>query len=215
MKVRYWAGDVVRGVAEFFEDQWFDRTRNVRTSGNLSLGDSGLAASGDSEWYQPARPAHIRRALRELSVRDLSGYSYVDLGSGKGRSLFVAAELPFRQITGVELSRRLHEVACANIGRFRYRTQGCTDLRSRNENASEFVFPEGKLVLYLFNPFGAGTMRQVLGNLETSLTRNPRHVVVVLLWPRCEDQVAAMEGMHLLRKRKEYQIFEAHAPGGA
>ena len=203
---------IVRAVAEFFEDQWFDLTRNVRTSGDVSLRSAGIATDElkDSESYQPARPAHIRQALREMPVHDVSHFSYVDLGSGKGRTLFVAAELPFRQITGVEFSRRLHGEACANIRRFRARKRGCGNITSLHANAKDFVFPEGKMVLYLFNPFGFATMQHVLDNLEASLRRYPRHTIILLLWPRCADQVARVAGMQLRWETKQYQIFEAH-----
>lgn len=212
MKAWYAVEPVVRAVREFFEDQWFDRSRRIRTSGNVSLQSAGITAAehGDSEFYMPARPRHIREALRAMPPHDLSRFSYVDLGSGKGRTLFVAAEFPFRQITGVELSRSLNEQACANIPRFRSPKQRCDRIESLHGNASDFAFPETDLVLYLFNPFGRPTMQQVLSNLAQSLKRNPRHVVVILLWPRAADLVAAIPGMHLHRQTPVYQIFEAH-----
>jgi hypothetical protein len=205
---------IARTIAEFFEDQWFDLPRNIRTSGNVSLLRVGIAAEEihDSELYVPARPAHIRQALRAMPVQDVSDFSYVDLGSGKGRTLFIAAELPFKEIIGVEISRVLHEQACANVRCFRSWTRGCKHITPVYGNAKHFVFPDGKMVLYLFNPFGAATMRCVLSNLDASLTRNPRHVIIILLWPRYGDQVAALQGMHLRRETKEYQIFEAHRP---
>ena len=212
------AGDsvqgIVRAIAEFFEDQRFDLPRNIRTSGNTLLLSAGIAAEEihDSELYVPARPAHIRQALRAMPVEDVSDFSYVDLGSGKGRTLFVAAELPFKEIIGVEFSRLLCEQACANVRRFRSWKRGCRHITPVYGNAKDFLFPEGKMVLYLFNPFGAATMRCVLSNLDASLKRNPRHVIIILLWPRCGDQVAALEGMRLRRETRKYQIFEAHKP---
>jgi SAM-dependent methyltransferase len=85
--------------------------------GTSHWGAAGIPADllADSEFYQPARPRHIREALRAVPVKDFSEHSYVDLGSGKGRTLFVAAELPFREVIGVEFSGVLHDQACANI----------------------------------------------------------------------------------------------------
>jgi SAM-dependent methyltransferase len=199
-------------MAEFCEDQWFDRTRRVHTSRNLSLDQAGLTApeARDGHMYQPARPHHIRRALTELPVRDLSDFTYVDLGSGKGRTLFVAAEHPFRQIIGVEFSPMLHRDACENIRRYRDPRPG--RIVSMHADAKDFVFPDTRLVVYLFNPFGPETMQRVLRNLAGSLDQRPRHVLVVLLWPRCEDMVAAMDGMRLIRRTPQYQIFEAYRP---
>jgi hypothetical protein len=54
-------------------------------------------------------------------------------------------------------------------------------------------------------------MRCVLRNLEASLQQHPRHVIIILLWPRCADQVAALQGMQLLQETRQYQIFETQA----
>jgi SAM-dependent methyltransferase len=204
--------DRSRIVHEFFQDQWFDRTRNVHTSGDVSLRKAGIAPEEvrDSEWYVPARPVHIRQALAALPTRDVSGYSYVDFGSGKGRTLFVAAELPFRQIIGVERSSMLHRQACANIRNFRFWKVRCRRIESIHADAVDFRFPDSKLVVYFFNPFGADTMRKVMKNLASSLERNPRHVVVVLLWPRCGDQVLEVEGMRVIRSTQRHQIFAVY-----
>ncbi len=208
---------IVRVVGEFFEDQWFDRTRNIRTSGDVSLRAAGIAAERfpDSEWYVPARPRHIRRALVAMPVEDVSGCTYIDLGCGKGRSLFVAAEYPFRQIIGVELSARLAEQSQVNVRRFRPFRRGVKPdskwIRSVQQNARDFAFPPGDLVLYLFNPFGRDTMQQVLRNLDAARRKHPCRVVVILLWPRCGDMVAALEGMQLRSEAKQYQIFASEA----
>ena len=61
----------------------------------------------------------------------------------------------------------------------------------------------------MFNPFGRATMQHVLQNLDRTRHRQPTHLIVVLLWPRCQDQVAALEGMRLHRETEQYQIFAA------
>ena len=210
MKLRYRLQGYVRAVAEFVQDQTFDRTRHVRTSGNVPLLRAGIAHPADSELYVPARPWQVRQALAGLPLANPSEYTYVDLGSGKGRTLFVAAELPFREVVGVEFSPVLHARARANIAAYRSRHPQCGPIRSVHMNAVDFAFPPGPLVLYLFNPFGAQTMGRVLDNLTDSLRREPRHVLVVLLWPRCGDQVAGVDGMRLLLDRPPWlQVFEA------
>ena len=209
MKLRDRLQDVARHVQEFFQDQWLDRTRHVRTAGDVPLLKAGIAQAADSERYVPARPWQVRQALAGLPLANASNYTYIDLGSGKGRTLFVAAELPFREVIGVEFSPLLNERACANIRTFRFRGRRCGPIRSEHANAINFVFPAGPLVLYLFNPFGAETMRHVFDNLAASLQHNPRHVVVVLLWPKHGDQVARVDGMRLIERGPWLQVFEA------
>ena len=162
----------------------------------------------------PARPWQVRRALAVVPVAAASAYTYVDLGSGKGRTLFVAAEWPFREVIGVEFSRVLHERACANVRSYHSRLRRCGAIRPVHADATDFAFPAGPLVLYLFNPFGAETMRRVFDRLAESLQRDPRHTLVVLLWPKHGDAVARVPGMRLIRQSQWLEVFEAHAPAG-
>ena len=203
-----------RYVREFVEDGWFDRTHHVHTMGDVSLGQAGIADGdkADSELYVPARPANIRDALRAAPIRDASAYTFVDFGSGKGRAIFVAAEMPFRRLIGVEFSAGLHAEACRNVETFRFRGRGAGTIEPLHLNAKEFVFPKGPLLLYLFNPFGAATMQVVLDRLAASLEQAPRHTVVILLWPRCGDQVERVPGMRRVCSTRRHEIFEAHAP---
>ena len=101
----------------------------------------------------------------------------------------------------------LHEQAAGNVRSFQSARAACTQIVAMHANAKAFVFPDTDLVLYLFNPFGRDTMRVVLDNLVASLRQHPRHLIVVLLWPRCEDMIASIPGMRLTRKTREYQIF--------
>lgn len=210
-RVRWMVEDAVRPAIQFVDDQWFDRTRQIKTSGNVSLEASGLIDNvGDSEWHMPARPRHVRHALRKLPMgHNVSDYTFIDLGSGKGRSLFIAAELPFQRVIGVELSGMLYEQACANIRSFRHRKGGSSVLDALHMNATDFEFPnEENLVLYLFNPFGAETVSRVMTNLQRSLQQRPRHVVVLLLWPKCGQQVLQIPGMKMIHAIPRLQVFE-------
>ncbi len=208
----------LRGGLRGIEEWWFDRSRGVRTAGNASFRQAGDAVGtgvGDGEIYVPARAANGRAALAEAPVADRSAYTFVDLGSGKGRMLFVAAEMGFGRCVGVEFSRSLQAQAVENISRFR---QGRgTQIESVLADAAEFAFPAGNLVMYLFNPFGAETMGRVMGNLARSLAEDPRHVVVVLLWPEHGAVVAAVPGMRLVKATRRHEIYEAgfESGGGA
>ena len=201
----------LRGGVRRLEEWWFDRSRGVRTAGNASFRQSGDAvgdgATGDGEIYVPARAANGRAALRDAPVGDRSRYTFVDLGSGKGRMLFVAAEMGFGRCVGVEFSRSLHEQAVANIRRFG--RGGGAAIESVLTDAGEFEFPAGDLVIYLFNPFGAQTMARVMGNLARSMAETPRHVVVVLLWPEQAGMVASVPGMRRVAATRRHAVYEA------
>jgi SAM-dependent methyltransferase len=194
------------------EDWWFDTTRRVQTTGTERKTRTDIAGERkDSNIYGPVRAANARAALRDLPIKDYSEYTFIDIGSGKGRVLFVAAELPFRGVVGVEFSKTLHEEAVANLARHRHWKQRCTAIESVHANAAEYEFPEENLVLYLFNPFGPEILGQMLENLRRSLERKPRHVVVVMLWPEHWKMVAGMAGMTEYRKTRRYHVYQTGA----
>jgi SAM-dependent methyltransferase len=202
--------DRVHQLAERIENKLFDYTRNVQTSGHLSLRRIGVAEKDllDSEGYVPARAANVRRAIVESQIKNYPECTFVDLGSGKGRALFVAAELPFKEIVGVEFSQLLHRLAVENIASFSYRPNGCHSIHSVHANAMEFKLPPGPLVLYMFNPFGPETMQRILENLAESLRDDPRPVTLILLWPRCAGLMADLPQARLKSATRRHQIFE-------
>jgi SAM-dependent methyltransferase len=203
-------GASIRSCVRSMEEWWFDTTRHVRTAGDVALPDAAkmVGEIRDSEMYVPVRVANAHAALRDLPCGDLSEYTFIDVGSGKGRMLFVAAEHPFRRVMGVEFSDDLHEQALANIGTYKYGRQRCREIASVHADAAAFEFPDEKLVIYMFNPFGPEVMRAMLANLERSLKRSPRHVVVVMLWPERADVVAGMPWMQSYRQTRRYHVYQ-------
>jgi SAM-dependent methyltransferase len=203
------------------EDWWFDTTRRVQTSGLVARPPASkiVGEISDSHIYGPVRVANAHAALRDLPLGgaqdggggDYSQYTFIDMGSGKGRVLFVAAEYPFRKVIGVEFSNALHDDALANLKRYKFPRRRCADIEPVHVDARDFEFPNDNLVIYLFNPFGPEVMEKMLANLERSLETHPRHAIVVMLWPDHSDVVERMPMMRVYRKTRRHHIFEAGA----
>ena len=128
--------------------------------------------------YQPTDAALFQEMMASLPI-DFGQFTFVDLGSGKGRTLLMASEYPFRRIVGVEILPELHRAAEENIANYQSTTQQCTQVESVCADASEFELPEGPLLLYLFNPLPEAGLDQILENLEESLPRHPRAVYLL------------------------------------
>jgi hypothetical protein len=128
--------------------------------------------------YQPSEPELFRQILRALPIAP-DGFIFIDLGSGKGRTLLMASDYPFRRIIGVELLTEFEAIAQRNIARYHGEQQKCFALESLQGDAREFIFPTEPTVLYLFNPFPEQVLREVLGNLRRSLISSTRPVFVI------------------------------------
>src|SRR5207302_3353759 len=81
----------------------------------------GVLAGGP---YQPSDPSLFHETIRNLNI-DYRQFEFVDLGSGKGRALLMAADYPFRRIIGVELMLEFHNIAQENIRKYASATQRC------------------------------------------------------------------------------------------
>ena len=153
--------------------------------------------------YQPTDPGIFREMMAHVSA-DLGEYTFIDLGSGKGRALLLAAEYPFRRIVGLELLPELHAIAQENVRK--------SESRSRFEllcgDARQFPFPAGASFLYLFDPFPPEILTEVLAALERSLTSNPRAAMIAYQNPVSERVIAASAMFRKLGGTMQWALYE-------
>ena len=184
---------------------WFDASRHVNTRGHIQQKDLNTPACGGFDYL--ATFAHVAsRLLRNLPPIDHSHYTFIDLGSGKGRMLFAAAEYPFRRIVGIEYASELHDCAVRNIQQYRHPKRRCAHIESLNLNALDYELPDDNLVIYLFNPFGSEVMRQVLRRLKEFIASHDRDVILVLL--HCDSApIADLPDLRLHHEGFQYRIY--------
>ncbi|MFZ0586952.1 MAG: class I SAM-dependent methyltransferase [Candidatus Sulfotelmatobacter sp.] len=165
--------------------------------------------------YQPTEPDLFREmleALRQRSHSDFRDFVFVDLGSGKGRTLLMASEYPFRRIVGVELLPALHQAAQENLGKYRSESQKCFALESICADATGFPFPAEPMVLYLFNPFPESGLRRMMANLEQSLREHPRAVYALYHNPLLEHALSESAGLRKLHSTHQYALYGTGDP---
>jgi len=168
----------------------YDWRHNVDTCGDADL--DGLTISGGNAghgvFYHPSHPKFLSQVLSSLDI-EYEKFTFVDLGSGKGRVLLVASEFPFREIVGVEFARELHEIASANLTQYKSSSQKCRRILCLHQDALDYRFPLTPLVLYLCNPFRPAVLVPVLQNLQASLDSHPRDALLLYVAPYHADLV--------------------------
>ena len=193
----------------------FDQQHGVDTSGLLFPEDLASGKQEDlfNEGYFGVAPSVFHQILEQLAL-DYKKFTFVDLGSGKGRALLLASEYPFSAIVGVELSPALHAVAVANIALYRTEPRQCGNISTIEADAARFMFPAGPLLIYLWNPFGLPVFTQVIRNLEISLEHEPRETYLVYIQPDLENVLQGGDGWRQVW-RAEFALSEedyaAHA----
>jgi SAM-dependent methyltransferase len=158
--------------------------------------------------YLPTEPALFHEMLQTLAI-DFTGFVFIDLGSGKGRTLLMAADYPFRRIVGVELLPALHGVAQENLRKHTSAAQKCCALEAICGDACEFEFPAEPTVLYLFNPLPEAELATVIENLERSLEAHPRKVFVLYHNPLLERLLAHCGWLRKTQGTHQHSVYES------
>src|SRR2546426_7809454 len=144
--------------------------------------------------YQPTEPSLFHEMLSTLGI-DFGEFTFIDLGSGKGRVLLMAGDYAFRRIVGLELLPELHRVAQENLSQYKSNSQQCFALETICSDAREFAFPAEPTVLYLFNPLPEEGLVQVIANLDRSLREAPRPLYVIYHNPLLDHVLAQCSGL--------------------
>ena len=188
-----------------YGDMEYDWEHRVNTTSGTVGGRARLLGLLHSS-YQPTDPALFREMMANLPI-EFDQFTFVDLGSGKGRTLLMASEYPFRKIVGVEVIAELHHAAEENIRVYRSPTQRCRQIESVLADARKFELPEEPLVLYLFNPLPERAFSEVLQRLAKSLTGAPRPAWVVYHNPLLEGALDASGFLEKEGGTPQYSVY--------
>jgi SAM-dependent methyltransferase len=160
----------------------WDREHGVETAGEIQLDAAGVpqadVARGNGV-YRPLTEKLFRASMTSLGI-DASRFTFVDIGSGKGKVLFMAADLPFKHIVGVEYAAGLHEVAVRNISTYRSSAQQCRSIEAVHADALTYTLPEGPLVLFIFNALAKEIMRDLLKKLDSDAAAQPDRPLILI-----------------------------------
>ena len=156
----------------------------------------------------------LARGIQRLAISQeavaqtrLQDFTFIDLGSGKGRVLLMASEYPFRKIIGVEFMPELHRPAQENIASYSSDAQLCRQIETACMDARDFQFPDEPLVVYLFNPFSESTFTRVLENLRQSIKQAPRPVYVAYRFTEHEKVLAEAGWLEKTAGTEQWVIY--------
>lgn len=170
----------------------FDRVRNVKTAGIIPTKSLGALTENKqfSEDYVPTPLSVIKRSIESLPY-DLGDFTFIDIGSGKGRVLFKAAEYNFRKIIGIEFSEQLHNMCTENIKNLSLRRRRCFSIESVFQDILYYELPDENLVLFMFNPFGEKVFAQFVTKIRHHFLTSKKKICIIYYNPK--------HGYHLLQ----------------
>ena len=158
--------------------------------------------------YMPTVPAEFAEILQALAI-PLAEYTFVDIGSGKGRALLLAAEHGFRRVVGVEIAPELHAAAQQNVAKWREQHSHGPAIDLYLGDAVDFELPAEPLVVYLFNPLPEAALASFLVRLERSLAEQPRAVHVIYHNPLLGDVLEAAAFLERVGGTHQWSLYRA------
>jgi len=151
----------------------FEATVGVDFDGILENRDIGTGPQ--SQRYQ----ATIGEAFRTLleTIRPTADDVFVDVGSGKGKMLYYAAQLGFERCIGIELSSALIPLAESNLRRLGL--SASVELLQRDASRLSPADISAGTVFYLYNPFSEEILSKFLESVANAQALRRRPITVV------------------------------------
>jgi SAM-dependent methyltransferase len=214
-------GQLVSALFEFVRDSTPERRRRLFGDAEYDWEHQVNTTSGAVGWhdrllgvfhspYQPTDSALFHEmigAFPQKDAFDFQDLTFIDLGSGKGRTLLMASDYPFRRIVGVELLPTLNQAAQENLNKYHSESQKCFAIESICADATEFRFPAEPTLLFLFNPFPESGLRRVIANLGQSLRERPRKIYVLYHNPLLEHALGESTALGKIGGTHQYSMY--------
>lgn len=162
--------------------------------------------------YQPVEADLFREMMAKAEI-DYTQFTFIDIGSGKGRALLLASEYPFQRVIGIEFLPELNAIAEQNIRKFSQRNPGCGVIELICCDATEYKWPKAPLLVFLNNPLPEEGLRKLILELEYSVRDAPRPVFVLYANPVLERIVSGNQVFEKLTGTQQYAIFRNDWPG--
>lgn len=179
----------VRVITSLIGDHWFDHKYGTDTIEIIELDRLDIPSENKpfGMRYEVTRARPFRKLLRTLDLpRDRV---FVDLGSGKGRVLMLAAEYGFRKVVGVEFSSQLNAIARKNLAAFRKKQPVDVDVEIVESDVVDYEIQPDQTVFFMFNPFYTVIMETIVEKIAQSIDRFPRRVWLIYQYPECRPAI--------------------------
>jgi SAM-dependent methyltransferase len=158
--------------------------------------------------YQPSDPRIFHEIMAQLPI-GFREFTFIDLGSGKGRALLLASDYSFRRIVGVELLPELHAIALTNVTKYSSQRQQCREFELHCADARDFELPKEDLIIFFFEPFPEDILRDVIARVERSLRKAPRRMFLIYQNPVAERIIAEFPTFRKIAGTIQYAIFQS------
>jgi SAM-dependent methyltransferase len=199
----------------------FDQMHGVDTSGLVPAAHLLTGHPNDEHVtaYYGVAPSILRTLIahwREtIPPHPIHRYTFLDIGAGKGRGLLVASQLHFKKVIGIELNPALAAIARQNVAQWTAAHAAdstapqLAPIEMLEQDALDYAFPRTATLIFLFHPFEAPVLRQLLDNIEAQYGARPKSSPA----PALDILYVNAECAHVLDGRRNFtQLFLDNVP---
>lgn len=195
-----------------FGDLNYDFEHEVNTTRSNVSFRLQLIAALSAHQYFPSEPWLFEQIMQALPIR-FEDFTFIDLGSGKGRALLMAAPYGFKKIIGVEFMPEWHKAAQQNISNHMAQYSQATAIESLCMDARDFDFPPGPLVIYLFNPFPEPVLASVLERLREAVKGKTEPVFVAYRYLEFERLLQKCDWLEKIAGTEQWAVYKDRVIG--
>ncbi len=191
-----------------YREKKFDKYYGTDTNQQLDLQEYAVDSPNLEHacWYEAITKTYFDKMIKQLSI-EFKETVFIDLGSGKGKSLMLAADYPFKKIIGVEFSPELHEIAKNNVILFKSKKNIDTPIQLHCMDAELYNFPIENIVLFLYNPFQGKVMLSVVEKIEKFILRYPHKFAILYRNPKCSEMFENVQVLQIVKETPDYKIY--------
>jgi len=193
-------------------DEWrdgaVDRKYGLDTCGTQDAAAAArIAAQCHGYHYEPIQLAVFGRIMQALPA-DPAELTFIDLGSGKGRALVLAALRGFRRVIGIEYDADLHSAAQRNVERFRSTTGHLNPIELHCADAVRYELPGEDSLCFFYNSFDEVALPRMLARIGESLLEQPRRFFAAYRNPRHGRLLSDATFLRCLTRNSSFELYE-------
>jgi SAM-dependent methyltransferase len=171
------------------EDYFFDFFHGIDTTRSISLKNLKITSKNIKRGvqYEPTYKSALKRLLNQISLP--KDFTFVDVGSGKGRVLLLAADYGFKKNIGIEFSEKLCDIAKENINKWQKHTNNKVKIEIVQSDVLDYLMSGKENIFYFFNPFDSYVLSSFINKINDSIKNYDRPVWLIFHNMECHKKV--------------------------
>ncbi len=154
------------------DDYIFDLKYKLDTINYTPLGELNIDSKNKSRGIN-YEPTYRLSFLKLLEICNFpKDYTFVDVGSGKGKVLLLALQYGFKRVIGIEFSKELIKIANNNIFRYNSNLIKNSIVNIEETDATDYAIKGYENIFYFFNPFDEHVLINFIKKINRSLNNN-------------------------------------------